>query len=375
MLKSILYLPDGYFTGMLAWLVGLVVAMWLLVKARRWVSERSKQLVHAGLSAWILLSALTGVELYYALVYDTTDSFSMTNVSKKWFAMHVEPYERPLRLGSGRGILYRDDHELPMQPVDKDHEHVVFVGDSFTFGHGVRRVADRFSNRLALELESRSPGRHTITNLSNTGVDLHWAERLLEELFKTRVPVDRVVYVVCLNDIETFHERHKTYYVDLQQHAPRFFLWRDTYFFNLMYFRLRQFTVPDFRDYYQFVREYYDGDPWREMTRKLDSVGRMCRDRDVRFDVVVFPFLHNLGPDYPFRDVHAQWRAWGQESGHEVVDLLETLEPHVDKGLVVNRYDAHPNELAHRLVADALAAGLFAGKRRPVGSPETRPGR
>ena len=168
-----------------------------------------------------------------------------------------------------------------------------------------------------------------------------------------------MVYVVCLNDIETFHPRHKTYYVDLQQHAPGFVLWKHTYFFNLMYFRLRQFTVSDFRDYYRFVREYYDGEPWRAMQRKLDRVNRLCRSHGAKLEVVVFPFLHNLGPDYPFRDVHGQWAEWGTGRDVRVLDLLETLEPHVAAGLTVNRYDAHPHERAHALAAEALRTGLF----------------
>jgi len=359
LLNSILFLPDGYFYAMLAWLAAVVVAVVVLVKLRRAASAGRRKWIHAGLSLWIVLVGLTGVELYFALIYDTTDSFSMTNVSKKWFAMHVKPQERSLRLGARRGILYRDDHDLPMERVSEDHEHVVFVGDSFTFGHGVKRIGDRFSNRLAGSLEVDDPGRYTVTNLSNAGGDLHWAERLLEELFAARIPVDRVVYVVCLNDIETFHPRHKTYYVDLQQHAPNFFLWKHTYFFNLMYFRLRQFTVSDFRDYYQFVREYYDGEPWQAMQRKLDQVNGLCRDHGATLEVVVFPFLHNLGPDYPFRDVHVQWSEWGQGSGVRVLDLLETLESHVAEGLTVNRYDAHPNERAHALAAEALGSGLF----------------
>jgi hypothetical protein len=358
-LNSLLFLPDGYFYGMLAWLAAVVVAVLVLVKLRRRVSVARRKWIHAGLSLWMVLVGLTGVELYFALVYDTTDSFSMTNVSKKWFAMHVEPHERPLRLGGGLGILYRDDHDLPGSRAGGDHEHVVVVGDSFAFGHGVKRIGDRFSNLLAGSLEAGHPGRYSVTNLSNAGVDLHWVEKLLEEVFAAKLPVDRVVYVVCLNDIETFHPRHKTYYVDLQQHAPRFFLWKHTYFFNLMYFRLRQFTVSDFRDYYQFVREYYDGEPWQDMQRKLDQVNGLCRAHGAKLDVVVFPFLHNLGPDYPFRDVHVRWSEWGSRSGVDVLDLLETLESHASEGLTVNRYDAHPNERAHRLAAEALRVGLF----------------
>ena len=41
------------------------------------------------------------------------------------------------------------------------------------------------------------------------------------------------------------------------------------------------------------------------------------------------------------------------------IDLLETLEPHAATGLTVNRYDAHPNERAHALAAEALRTGLF----------------
>ena len=359
MLKSIVHLPDVYFYVMLAWLVAVALAVVVLMRLRRGASVRRKKWIHGGLSLWIVLVGLTGVELYFAVVYDTTDSFSMTNVSKKWFSMHVEPGQRPLKLGGGLGILYRDDHDLPASRADGDHEHVVFVGDSFTFGHGVKRVGDRFSNLLADSLDADHPGRFGVTNLSNAGVDLHWVEKLLQELFAAKFPVDRVVYVVCLNDIETFHPRHETYYVDLQQHAPSFFLWKHTYFFNLMYFRLRQFTVPDFHDYYQFVREYYDGEPWLRMQRKLDAVAALCRAHGAQLDVVVFPFLHNLGADYPFREVHAQWAEWGRRRGVGVLDLVETLEPHVGEGLTVNRYDAHPNERAHKLVAEALRAGLF----------------
>ena len=137
MLKSILFLPDGYFYGMLAWLAAVAVSVVVLVQLRRGASDGRKKWIHASLSLWIVLVGLTGVELYFALVYDTTDSFSMTNVSKKWFEMHVRPFERELRFSREKGILFRDDHDMP-RALPEGQQHVVFVGDSFTFGHGVR---------------------------------------------------------------------------------------------------------------------------------------------------------------------------------------------------------------------------------------------
>jgi len=354
--RSILFLPDGYFWGMVAWLVAGVVALYLLILLRGASSStRSRRVAHCGLSLWMLLTTLTAVELYFAVFYDTTDSFSMTNVSKKWFAMHVKPHERELRFSRQLGILYRDDHAVPRE-LPAGRRHIVFVGDSFTYGHGVRQTEDRFSNRLARSLD---PERYTVTNLSNLGIDLDWIQRLLVELFHDDYPVDTLVYVVCLNDIETCHPRFQTYYQDLGKHAPSFFLFRDTYFFNLVYFRTRQFTVPDIKDYYSFVREYYDGRPWQLMQGRLDTLDELCRAHGAELQLVIFPFLHNLGPDYPFRHVHGQFAEYAETRKIKVLDLAPALEPHVAEGLTVNRFDAHPNERAHRLAAEAIRAEWF----------------
>ena len=178
-MRSIWFVSDGYFWGMLAWLAAGVVALVGLVRLRRaTLTVSRRRWVHVSLSLWMVAAVFAGVELYYALIYDPTDSFSMTNVSKKWFEMHVRPFERELRFSREKGILFRDDHDMP-RALPEGQQHVVFVGDSFTFGHGVRRTSDRFTNRLARSLEVEFPDRYTVTNLSNTGIDLDWIHRLL----------------------------------------------------------------------------------------------------------------------------------------------------------------------------------------------------
>ena len=85
------YLADGYFYGMLTWLLAGGVGFWMLLRLRgQWRGQLKKlNWVNAGLSLWMGLALLTCVELYFALVYDASDSFNMTNVSRKWFALHV----------------------------------------------------------------------------------------------------------------------------------------------------------------------------------------------------------------------------------------------------------------------------------------------
>ncbi len=356
----LLYLSDGYVNGMLLWLMAGGVIFWLLLRLRAMWRDRPRRLnwVHAGLSTWLVLALLTCVELYFALIYDASDSFNMTNVSKKWFALHVAPQQKTLEFRDGHGIVYRDNRKFP-ERLEPNQRHLIFLGDSFTFAQGVPNVADRFSNRIREVLEKQTNGRVVVSNLADAGTDLHWQEELLRELYDNGHRIGTAVYVLCLNDIETFHERHKTYYNDLGKRAPQSFLFRDTYFFNWVYFRLRQFTIPDVRGYFEFVKEYYDGEPWQLMRVKLEQVHQMCRSRHTDFRVVVFPFLHSLGPDYPFQDAHRRIVDYCQEVGIPVQDLAPELAPSAAKGLTVNRFDAHPNELAHRLAAEALLQKLL----------------
>jgi hypothetical protein len=345
---------------MSVWLISGAVFFWLLLRLRGQWRGQPKRLnwVNAGLSAWLGLAMLTGVELYFALIYDASDSFNMTNVSKKWFELHVEPQKRNVQIRPGEGLRIRDDRDYPTR-LSKDQRHLVFFGDSFTFAQGVPDVRDRFSNRVRAALEPASNGKVVVSNLSDAGTDLFWVEGLMQALFENGHRIDTAVYVLCLNDIETFHDRHRTYYRDLGRHAPTFFLFRDTYFFNWIYFRLRQATLQDVRGYFSFVQEYYSGEPWERMSRKLDQMQALCRENQTDLRVVVFPFLHNLGPEYPFHEAHLKIVDYCRSRNIPVLDLEPELAPFAAKGLTVNRFDAHPNELAHRIAAEAMLRELL----------------
>ncbi len=360
---SLLYVSDAYLLGITLWLLAGTVALWLLVWLRRkWKSHSGRRRwTHVAFSMWVVLAVLTGVELYYAFMYDTTDSFNMTNVSVKWLKMHADRQKRPLHTDGRRGFLYRDDHDFP-KSVGPQRHRICFFGDSFTFGHGIANISDRFSNRVGEAFERRSPGKFSVTNLADPGRDLNWIHLQLQELFKAGYAIDTVIYVVCLNDIETFDPRHRTYYDNFRGRVggPEFFLFRDTYFFNLMYFRLKQFTVPEVRNYYSFVKEYYEGPPWQRMRRKLDRVHELCRINEADFRIVIFPFLHNLSSHYPFQEAHKLIADYGRESNIPVLDLQSVLAAHAAEGLTVNRFDAHPNELAHQLAAEAIQKKLLS---------------
>lgn len=349
-----LALPTEYLIGMLLWLAAGVFAIWGLLKWRQRLrrSGRKQTPANALLSLWLFLALLTGVELYFALLFDATDSFNMSNVSQVWFRRHIKPDQQFLKLGHG-GISYRDNQTFP-KSVPQDKTHICFVGDSFTFGHGVSDVSDRFTNRVRAELTSHSPDEYLVTNLSAPGTDLNWADALLHELADEEIRIDTLVYVFCPNDIEVYHRDHMKNIEKLAKLNPEFPLLKHTYFFNLLYFRMKLATVPEVRDYYGYLADYYSGEPWERMQKQFEDFAAFCESHRIELKVVIFPFLQNLDEKSPFDHARKVVREFCQAHGIAVLDLHDSLESHSEENLTVSLFDAHPNARAHQLAAEAI---------------------
>ena len=355
MWQFFLQLSDGYLAGMGLWLIVLALCPVLLVRLRRRWKDRPRRIkwVFIGLSAWMCLCLLTAVELGFALLYDTTDSFSMMNASRRWFRVHTESDMKTLEFVNGTGIEYRDSTEFPGRALPDNARHVCLLGDSFTFGHGVANVEDRFSNQLG-RLLADSQQRVVVSNLSKPGTDLFWVESVLSNLFRDGHKVDSAVYVMCLNDVEAFHDPTMSESTKRAHFEPPTFLFRDTYFFNWAWFRWQQIRQPGIRDYYGFVEDYYNGEPWQLFRRRLQEVDQLCRENNCHLTVAVFPFLHESAGER-FAPVREKITASCQEDGIRAIDLVAAFEGHQGENLTVNAFDAHPNEQAHKRVADLLA--------------------
>lgn len=364
MWQLFLAISDWYLVGMGTWLVLLAITPKLLLRLRRrWKGQPRKQsVVKGGLAAWFVVGLFTVFELGFALFYDTSDSFDMTNVSHRWFQVHVQPDMKTLKFEDGTGIEYRDDRVFTEPTPGR---HMLFLGDSFTFGHGVPDVRHRFSNRLRAKLETdgtlfqnRFP--YFVSNLSKPGSDLVWGNAVLKQLVRQPPHVDMVAYVMCLNDIEAFHPQFMEFnnQVGAMRSPPSFFLVRDTYFFNWAYYRGLMLMRSDVRNYYDFVKDYYAGPPWQGFVEQLSEMKVCCDDNDIDFCLVIFPFLHNLQRDYPFEAIHRQIAEGCQRLDVRCVDLLPALQAHASEGLTVNPFDAHPNERAHDIVANYLRQKL-----------------
>lgn len=346
------YSPWQYTVGLLVWisLLGFLIRRLLRWRRTRRKAGRSLSLVHSALGAAMLVLTLTACEVAFALFVDQSDAFNMTNVSQRWFVRHIESQRNAFGA--------RDIAEFPLREP-QGSKRIVFFGDSFTIGHGVRRRKDRFSDRVADGLEIRERGRLFVANLADPGLEISQIAARIQGVFEAGYQMDRVIYVICLNDIEGYDPETTKAISSLQQKQPENFLISKTYFLNWLYFRLVQVQNRGAKDYFPHLVRSYEGRPWDGFRSKLLKIRDECRRHGAEFDVVVFPFLTELGPNYPFHNAHLRIAEFCEQNGIRCLDLEPELTKLAGTPLTVNAFDAHPNETAHAVAARAILHGLF----------------
>jgi len=275
-------------------------------------------------------------ELYYRFLYDTTDSFGLTKVSLDWQERHYQY----------NNYKVRDSMNYALKRFGK--RRITFIGDSFTAGHGIADVEDRFANLI----RSMRPEME-IHVLADNGWDTYLELSTLVKLSQDGYEFEHVVLVYVLNDIADLMEEWREILKRIYFIEPGFFF-EHSYFLNILYYHHFAVHDPDISDYYSFVHTAYDGPLWEKHKERLTAIKKGMDARGVKFSVVTFPFMHSLGPNYEYREIHERLGVFWKSLGAAHLDLLSVYESHRAKELVVNKYDAHPNELAHKMAAEAI---------------------
>ncbi|HWQ91885.1 MAG TPA: hypothetical protein VN673_09455, partial [Clostridia bacterium] len=139
---------------------------------------------------------------------------------------------------------------------------------------------------------------------------------------------------------------------------------RNSYLVNFLFHRYQAARNPALKSYFPHLIAAYDGEVWERQRQRLKDLRDSVQARGGRLSVVTFPFLHALGPDYDYQFVHGKLDQLWRELKIPHVDLLSTYQDIPPSRLTVNPFDAHPNEYACKLAADAL---------QPFFSPVPRP--
>jgi len=106
---------------------------------------------------------------------------------------------------------------------------------------------------------------------------------------------------------------------------------------------------------------YADDAPgWLAGRQALMIMGAQCRERGIPLVVALFPLFGNaLDETYPFVELHRRVAEASTAAGARALDLLPVYRGLRWDILVVDGADdEHPNEIAHRVAANALLRAL-----------------
>lgn len=300
---------------------------------RRWMAGNARIVL------FMLALFLTGGEIYYRFFYDSTDAYMLSKISRRWLHRHYQ-----INRSQFRDSI---DYAWSIRPGLR---RITFLGDSFSVGHGVPNVEDRFANRI----RNRQPDWE-IHVLAQNGLDTGDQLELVETGLPANYECDIMVLVYVLNDISDLEMGHGLL---AAQRALRRWplppLLRGSYFLDTWYYRIWIALDPDLANYFRFVEDWYQGPRWNLQEARLRRLQAAVARLGGRLLVVTFPLLQSPVGEYPFKDIHAQLDGFWKSLGVPHLDLAPILLPHDPRRLVVNRFDAHPNERAHALAAAAI---------------------
>jgi lysophospholipase L1-like esterase len=226
---------------------------------------------------------------------------------------------------------------------------IAVLGDSLTFGWGVEKD-QTFEALLENMLSEQRP-----TEMLNFGHGNYNTEQQVN-LFKKKglkYEPDEVVVFYFINDAEVTPVRSNWLWVSKLRSVT--FLWS-----RMRGLLTRTNPGQTFESFYSAL--YEDDQPgFMAVKESFLELQAICADRGMRLKVVMLPELHNL-VDYPFAAEYDKVTDFLKANGIAVIDLTESFAGYEDaEGLWVAPDDAHPNALAHKMIAEYSFAFLADG--------------
>jgi lysophospholipase L1-like esterase len=350
--------PD-YLLMLGVWLILLGLALaGLLALRRRWRRRggltRGRTIgLGLALAVWSVLATITAFEVAFVCFVDHSDAFNGTNVSKRWFQRYIDAQ----RNEDG----FRDRRTLAtLAPPGSTAKRIVVFGDSYVAGHGIKRMDDRFTERLERAFNADGVDRVRVLNMGDPGYEISMIEAMMQAAIEMKHPIDVMIYCYMMNDIEGYDPRTEEFLRAINTRQPTNPLITRTYFPNWVYFRWEQIRANAAVDYFPHLIDSYETRAWDAVAASLTRIRDRCRAAGIEFRLVVFPFMQDLGPDSPFKNAHAKLASWAREHDVPFLDMEPVLSAHRHERIRVNAFDSHPNEYAHRLIAEALYEWLKA---------------
>ena len=230
------------------------------------------------------------------------------------------------------------------------------VGDSYAFSWGIRRIEDRLGEQLGVRLSRRTGQLWEVINVSKPGAHTLDEIEYLKRGLQYRPEFVVLVYV--FNDMDYLLQRRPPhrYFPTSSSYDPVRVLYRNSYLFQEV---LRRSILPYYNYIYQKQPNSYD-DPTL-VSRHLEDVARFVALAGENGAIVqVVPFNVDIRFLESERSIYTRFVTAARAQGIPICSLENVYDGYAYGDLIVSAVDSHPNELSHRLAADAVAECLGA---------------
>ena len=318
-----------------------IVILYFIYKSKLFLT--GKRIVFSILTTiFVFILTYSFLEAYFRYVYDVSDGLGFLNVNNKWHARHVVY----------NNYFFRD------RDFDVDKKtgavRIGVLGDSVTAGGGIEDVNNRFSNILERKLR-KSGFNAEVYNLGKSGYDTQGEIEQYQSV--KHLNFDIIVWEYFLNDIQPENASTGSSIIaesSQKTKLARFFSDK-SYLFDFIYWRFSSRYKNTFEALKTADLAQYKNENILTTHQKIiASFIEELKKENKKIIIVIFPFVHLIGPNYPAQSVHSEMDDFFVEQGVEVIDLLRDIKEYPVRDLVASRFDSHPNEFVHRIAADKI---------------------
>jgi len=285
------------------------------------------------------------IYLHYYTAYDiemTKYAMNLKEDSGNKMIGHVHRPNKSMELMDVMVDINSDRLRDKEYPVAKGDEYrIIFLGDSLTFGWGVKEE-ETFATLIEEDLNSDSP-----TEVLNFGIGNYNTEQEVNLFIDKGLKYnpDKVVLFYFINDAEPTPEKSGLWFLGYSQFI--------SFYWSRINSLINNF-VPSksFQEYYESLYED-DQQGWINARKAMIQLKGICERKGIEFQVVLLPELHDVNNEI-FANVYNNLALFLEENNIDYLNLAKLFENYPNQiELWVSYDDAHPNNIAHRKIAES----------------------
>jgi len=300
-----------------------------------------KKLINLAISILSLIICLVLIE--GVLIINSSESEDNYGLTKEF----QEKYVRYNKHG------YRDYEYSLKKP--EDVFRVLVIGDSQTFGSGIKNLEETWVKKLEAKLQNeRRNASIEVLSISGPGRN---SDTHLYELFKngSKFNPDLVILAYYHNDIP-FPISFNCDSSD-RKVVPNINIFQNSKLISFIDFRINRLLekVGEKPSYSDCLNRAYNSVGWEMNKFYLDMMNFSLSIKKIHFMLTVIPLIHQLDDNYPLIQPHKKLKEYAKQRNLEFLDFYDEGFKNLDaNNLKISKTDHHLNQNAGDIVASIL---------------------